>query len=59
MDDPAPKSKRHFKLSYDQTEKVQDFLRGYCQGLQLGDRPTIDTLLSTVQKQFPELLKYI
>jgi hypothetical protein len=55
MDDPAPKSKRHFKLSDDQTEKVQDFLRGYCQGLQLGDRPTIDTLLSTVEKEYPEL----
>jgi len=55
MDVPAPKSNQYFKLSDDQTEKVQDFLRGYCHGLQTGDRPTIDTLLSTVQKEFPDL----
>jgi len=55
MDVPAPKSNQRFKFSDDQTGKVQDFLKGYCQGLQSGDRPTIDTLLSTVQKAFPEL----
>jgi hypothetical protein len=55
MDVPAPKHNQYFKLTDDQTGKVQDFLRGYFQDLRSGDRPTIDTILSTIRKEYPEL----
>jgi len=55
MDVPDPKRNQYFKLSDDQTRDIQDFLKGYLQGLQPGEKSTIDTLLSAAQNAYPEL----
>ena len=52
---PAPKSNQHFKINDAQTREVHEFLRAHCQGLQSGDKPTINTLFSAVQTEYPEL----
>jgi hypothetical protein len=57
MDVPDPKRNQYFKLTDDQTRNIQEFLKGYLQGLQPGEKleSTIDTLLSATQNEYPEL----